>query len=89
MVAMGCGMDEYMELNPELMGILAAADGGLTWSTTLLWLRSFSSLLHFALLLLNQTCNIIYHSIWKSGTLEKKSLLGDLWTIISFIYVVG
>lgn len=58
MVAIGCGIDEYIELNPELIGILPADAGGLTvtCSTALLWFLSFSSRLHFALLLLNQTC---------------------------------
>jgi len=71
MVAMGCGMEGYMELNPAgLMGSLVAAaaaaaaaaalDGVLelpTGSTERRWLRSFSSRRHLALRLLNHTCD--------------------------------
>lgn len=57
-VAIGCGMDEYMELNPELMGRRPADAGGLTvtCSTARLWFLNFSSRRHLARLLLNQTC---------------------------------
>jgi hypothetical protein len=57
MVAMGCGIDEYMELKPELIGRRLVGAGGLTptCSTARRWLRSFSSRRHFALRLLNQT----------------------------------
>lgn len=69
MVAMGCGMDGYMELNPAgLRGrrVAAAAAAAAaaavldgvelpTGSTERRWLRSFSSRLHLALRLLNQT----------------------------------
>lgn len=59
MVAIGCGIEEYMGLNPVLMGRRGAETGGLmalTWSTERRWLRNFSSRRHFARLLLNQTC---------------------------------
>jgi hypothetical protein len=68
-VAIGCGMDGYMELKPAgLIGSLVAAAAAAaaaavleevlelpTGSTERLWLRSFSSLRHLALRLLNQT----------------------------------
>lgn len=58
-VAIGCGIEEYMVLKPELIGSRGVVAGGLaatTWSTERLWLRNFSSRRHFALRLLNQTC---------------------------------
>lgn len=72
MVAIGCGIDEYMALNPAFKGsrgVAGVAAGGAaplppplppatTWSTAaLLWFRNFSSRRHFALRLLNHTCN--------------------------------
>lgn len=72
-VAIGCGIDEYMALNPAFKGnrgVAGVAAGGAapllppplppatTWSTAaLLWFRNFSSRRHFALRLLNHTCN--------------------------------
>lgn len=57
-VAIGCGIDEYIELKPELMGLRDEGAGGLTatCSTARRWLRSFSSRRHFARRLLNHTC---------------------------------
>lgn len=73
MVAIGCGIDEYIALNPAFKGnrgVAGVAAGGAvpllppplppatTWSTAaLLWFRNFSSRRHFALRLLNHTCN--------------------------------
>lgn len=68
MVAIGCGMDGYMELNPaglsgrRVAAAAAAAAAAVldgvelpTGSTERRWLRSFSSRRHFARRLLNQT----------------------------------
>lgn len=57
MVAMGCGMDVYMELKPELTGRRAGGEAAEVAGSARRWFLSFSSRRHLALLLLNHTWN--------------------------------
>lgn len=80
MVAMGCGIEEYMELKPELMGRRPDGAGGLTatCSTARRWLRSFSSRRHFARRLLNHTCTT-HKTIYKLVSLTERILIYNIY----------